>query len=96
MMGRTASRWVMRDQKSGKVVFEGTTKECADYAGINHKTFHTTVTRYGKYKRWLVEETFSATDRSTENEEAIRRWDAFMEPLRKKYGIPVRRIRFGQ
>ena len=95
MMGRPATIWTIRDVKTDEVVFRGTTKECADFCGTNIKNFYITVTRYGGYKQYEAEESFCATDRKADDD-AIYNWDRFMEPLRKKYGIPIRRIRTGE
>lgn len=93
-MPRPMSIWKITDPKTKKVVFEGTTNECAEFIGCKPKTFHTTMqrSRNGRYKQYVVTEEFCATE-PTDDAEAIYNWDRFMEPLRRKYGIPVKRMR---
>ena len=88
--GRTPRRWIMRDKETNAVVFAGTTNECAEFIGCKSKTFYMAVTRDpdGIYKQWRVSEAVS----QSANTEAIMKWDMFMAPLRKKYGIPIRRM----
>lgn len=81
------------DRKTGELVVEGTSKECSEAVGAPHRdTIRSAYkgTRNGTYKGYRIEEVRDGEARS--DAEAIRNWEAFMRPLRKKYGIPVKRM----
>ena len=80
-----SKQYIMTDPGTGREVCRGDAEHCARVLGLNSvKNFYNTVNRMnrGLYRRYRIE-----TERSAEVLEAIRRWDAFTEPLRRRYGI---------
>lgn len=78
-------QYIITDPGTGQVVCRGDAEACTRALGLKSvKIFHNTVNRMnrGLYRRYRIE-----TERSPETLEAIRRWDAFTEPLRRRYGI---------
>lgn len=78
--------YVVKDPLTDAVVCEGTADECAAALGFKTgKNFRNAVTKFnmGNYKRYEI-----VTEEFIEKQKAIRAWDEFTEPLRKKFGIP--------
>lgn len=88
------------DLKTGDLLFCGTTAECAEQMGLTAKAFRQALvrSRNGTNRRHRIEESGGTQLKRSERNalqsdaQAIRAWDAFMEPLRKEFGIPVRKI----
>ena len=80
------------DKEKDSQEFIGTTSECAEFIGMNLKTFYyyrdIGITEI--QDRWIIEELPKVTV-SDLDAAAIRKWNEFTEPLRKKFGIPVYR-----
>ena len=84
------------DHRTGEFLAEGTAAECAEFVGITQQAFRSRVERCslnGDGRCWDVEvdkakpaQLFGA-DKTVAEE-----WEAFMEPLRKKFGIKVKRM----
>ena len=79
-------------------VFEGTPKECAEFIGVSNSYLCNYIRdgrKYisgGKYRVIPVDKEWKKDlQRSGDNLQAIQAWDAFVTPLREKYGIPVHR-----
>ena len=93
-------RVYLRD--TGELIAEGDVHACAQQRGIAVESFRTMVqknrngTRYQRYKI-LVESRPNQKQPSrvrpdlSWEKKFIREWDAFYEPIRKKYGIAVKR-----
>lgn len=84
-MGRPSSRYKLYDKKTGKLVFTGTALQCAKFMGMkNVKNFYSArdYTKDGTYKGYRIEQVIDW------DAYAVREWNKFTEPLRKKYGIP--------
>ena len=84
------------DHRTGDFLCEGTARECSTFFEITEQAFHQRVERAlhnGDHRCWDVEvdkakkaQLFGA-DKTVAEE-----WEAFMEPLRKKFGIKVKRM----
>lgn len=77
-------------------VFEGTPKECAEFIGVSHTHLLNYVRdgrKYiggGKYRIVPVDGVWEKElKRDGSDLRAIQAWDAFIEPIREKYGVPV-------
>ena len=81
---RPEKRYRIRNVEMNEIVFEGTTKECAEFLGITRESFYSRSYTGGFCKKWSIED--GPTDAELDRE-AIRKWDEFTEPLRRKYGI---------
>ena len=73
------------DRDSGDLLVTGTARECAAKFGITEKAFKDEADNTSQNRLWDV----NTQPMSSERVAAIRSWDAFCEPLRKKYGIKV-------
>lgn len=79
------------DPDTGDVLCAGNAKKCAEFVGAEEKTFRKRVWEMmehgrGTYRGYCIE-----TDQPTWTKDAIKEWNNFTEPLRRKYGIPVYR-----
>lgn len=84
------------DFRSGALIAAGTAAQCAEQLGISDTGFRSAIKRCkrGQTKKYRIvkvdslqpEQLISEQDRVLR---AIEAWDAFTEPLRKKFGIPV-------
>ena len=80
-----SKEYIVRQARTGAEVCRGDARTCAQALGLKSaKVFYNTVNRMnrGLYRQYRIE-----TARSPATEEAIRQWDAFTEPLRRRYGI---------
>lgn len=88
------------DLKTGDWIAGGTVAECAAQLGITTGAFHHAKHRCdrGTNAKHRIEERGEIPPQRADREfsgsdlAAIRSWDAFVEPLRKEFGIPVRRM----
>lgn len=92
--GRPATKFFrVYDTETGELVVEGTSRECSQALGVADETtrnsYHNTIN--GTYKGFRIEAI--SEDEARSDAEAIMKWDAFCEPIRKKYGIPVKRMK---
>ena len=82
------------NNKTGRKVFEGTVKMCREYLSMCDSAV-----RDAAERGHLVRGIYKIVDCSNQDDEtevsgasareAIEAWDAFCEPIRKKYNIPV-------
>lgn len=79
------------DIATGAFVTEGTSKQCGDAIGVGPEVIRMAYKRVldGTYKGYRIEEVL--LNGAETDEDAIANWDAFVEPLRKEFGIPVYR-----
>lgn len=79
------------DRETGELVAEGTSNDCGEQLGLRRETIRAAYdgTVGGTYKGYRIEKVVINTDEY--NKTAIMNWDAFCEPLRKEFGIPVYR-----
>lgn len=89
-------RYKVFDVKTGDFIVEGTARECAAVVGMTPSGFRQAhvVSAGNGHKRLLIIEQNQdeAPEELVDNSEmrdAAKEWDAFCEPIRKKYGIPV-------
>lgn len=89
----TTKRFRLYDIETGELVVEGSTRECGEAIGAGDEAIRVAFnyTINGTYKGYQIEEV--PEDEAKSDAEAIRNWDAFCEPIRRKYGIPVRRMK---
>ena len=80
---------------NGELIAQGTTKECAATLGITFDGFWSAVQRAKegiKSNKYVIEQVFwngKVKNYALEDKTAAEAWDAFVTPIRKKYGIPV-------
>lgn len=79
---------------TGKLVFEGTAKECAEEFGVTDGTIrHAASEGHVLIRKYRVVDYSEMKDKNTDNytgfDAAAKKWDDFCEPIRKKYNIPV-------
>ena len=74
--------------QNGSLVAEGDAELCAAAIGYNGtKSFYSEVTKSDRGKsKYRIERVFPEAE-----QEAIRAWDTFCEPIRARYGIQVRK-----
>ena len=92
--GRPTTSWFrLYDIETGDLVVEGTSKDCGKAIGAGEDAIRQAYQRTlnSTYKGYQIEGIQKVEANS--DAEAIKNWDAFVEPLRKKYGIPVRRMK---
>jgi hypothetical protein len=87
------------DKTTGDLLAEGTARQCAEVLRAPSDTIRAIARGKGSYK-YLVEEQEKESDTKSLSDSgliaAALRWDAFCEPIRKKYGIPVRHLGEGK
>lgn len=94
--GRPTKRiFRLYDIETGELFMEGSSKELGEAIGAGKESI---LKAYEKnyqpiYKGYEIEAVDGEYEEYTKTDaEAIRSWNAFVEPLRKKFGIPVRRF----
>ena len=76
----------------GAVVFRGTVKECAGFLEVSDTAFYAVI-RKGRteYRGYRIEEAETASEWTQEDWRVIGNWNKFTAPLRRKFGIDVKR-----
>jgi hypothetical protein len=88
MMGRPPHIYEAFD-KDGNFIMSGTALELSKALGMGNKTVcHVAAGCYGHSKYRIVDITAIEQEQTREAAEA---WDKFCAPIRKKYGIPVKK-----
>lgn len=81
------------DRASGLLLAQGTTKEAAAQLGMKETGFRAAVDRMrnGVPGKFVIEEFGGKADKpgTIEADVAAAKWDRFVEPLRRKYGVKV-------
>ena len=82
------------DRPSGKLLAQGSTRECAEQLGMKHSGFQSAVDRMrdGVIGKFVIEEFGGPQDTEQDRIDLAEQWDRFCEPLRKKYGVKIRRV----
>ena len=77
--------------RDGNLVFEGTADECASRFDLTAPAIRSAANLNYRIsnKRYSVVDCDSGKWRKDCTDEAIRSWDEFVTPIRKKYNIPV-------
>lgn len=85
------------DAVTGELLTEGTAAYCARVLHVGGDTVRAIARGDFKSTRFVVVDVSEGEEKSEDACAAMRAaakaWDAFMEPIRKKYGIPVRRMK---
>lgn len=80
---------------TGALLAQGTARQCAEVLRAPSDTIRAIARgKQGSYK-YLVEEQenkYQDLNGKWDKVAAAKRWDAFSEPIRKMYGIPVRHL----
>ena len=79
---------------AGELIVQGNAAECAEALGLKKDGVKGLVERSrngAKLKRYRIEEVRFEDNYNTGMVQAAKNWDAFVKPLREKYGIPVYR-----
>ena len=92
-----AKQYEVRNTKTGELIATGTATQCAMQVGIHPDTVRRIAAGYIKPKQYLICEVSQSsakpepapTDKISEKQRLAAKWDAFCEPIRKKYGIPI-------
>lgn len=79
------------DRSSGKLLAQGSTRECAEQLGMKQSGFQSAVDRMrdGVIGKFVIEEFGGPQDTEQDRIDLAEQWDRFCEPLRKKYGVKV-------
>ena len=79
--------------RNGVLIAEGNAYQCAEALGIGVKSFRNVFSRkhYGKYR---IEGTPEKEEKQITKTDvkAMKAWDEFCEPIRKEFGIKVKRF----
>lgn len=84
---------------TGELLKFGTARECAEFIGIGERWFSDAVGRglelgRGRYRVEVIKGMSTQVRHESEaTMEAIAAWDAFTEPIRREFGIPVYRAK---
>lgn len=83
--------YAVYDIVSGEQLAYGTARECAEAIGVHDETIRKNARGNIKSLKYEVVEAPSQEEKQTREDmlTAARNWDAFCEPIRKKYGIKV-------
>lgn len=83
------------DIETGELFMEGSSKELGKALGVGKEAVRQAYEKNYQpiYKGYEIEAVDEDNREDTKTDaEVIASWNAFVEPLRKKYGIPVRRF----
>ena len=83
------------DIETGELFMEGSSKELGEAIGAGKEAIRQAYEKNWQaiYKGYEIEAVDGDDQEDTKTDaEVIASWNAFVEPLRKKYGIPVRRF----
>lgn len=92
-----AKIYEVRDAQTDELLAAGSAIECAKELGIHPDTVRNNALGYAKSRRYSIAEVSDdqapppsfVTPRAVDKLDLAAQWDAFCEPIRKKYGIPV-------
>ena len=93
-------RYEVYDLVKGNLLVDGTAMYCAEVLGLTADAIRSMANgKYSSRKYDVKEIKPSGAEAKADTTgidhslvSAAKRWDAFCEPIRKKYGIPVRRM----
>ena len=96
-MNKSQKYYKIIDPDTGDVLCSGDSEKCAVFFGVSKKCFQNSVgdmirNRRPRYKGYCIEVKSTARkqqEQPAEVKSAIKAWNDFTEPLRRKYGIPV-------
>ena len=92
-----AKIYEVRDAQTDELLAAGSAIECARELGIHPDTVRYNALGRAKSKRYSISEVSEGpalppsfvAPRAVDKHDLAAQWDAFCEPIRKKYGIPV-------
>ena len=77
----------------GELIVSGTASKCAECLGMNDHHFRNVanLAEAGGYKKYRIVNTTPKVETApySGSKELAKMWDDFMDPIRKRYGIPV-------
>jgi hypothetical protein len=78
---------------TGALLAEGTARHCSEVLCAPSDTIRAIARgKQGSYKYLVEQQEQEETNCDSGFVSAAKRWDAFCEPIRKRYGIPVRHL----
>lgn len=77
---------------TGALLAEGTARHCSGVLCAPSDTIRAIARGKGSYKYLVEQQEQEETNCDSGLVSAAKKWDAFCEPIRKKYGIPVRHL----
>lgn len=90
-----AYRYRVADIKTGEMLAEGTLSECAKTIGVHWNALWSTAngrTKNPKYQITLLPDEEDEDRPLSKTHLALaRQWDAFIEPIRERYGVEVKK-----
>lgn len=93
-MGCYRYSYCVQDRDTGAVLAEGTAKECASVLRVTPATVRKWATQYCPPKYQIVKLAGVDDDKLMKNSWCAafaKKWDEACEPLRKKYGVEVKK-----
>ena len=80
------------DIETGDLIASGTQDECGAAIGVSGRTLQQNASLYatGEYTKYRIERNDAPSKPTSAYLSAIKAWDDFCEPIRKRYGIPIR------
>lgn len=84
------------DKITGALLAEGTARQCAEALRAPSDTIRAIARRKSSYKYVVEQQEQEETNCDLGLVSAAKKWDAFCEPIRKRYGIPVRHLGEGK
>lgn len=81
---------------TGDLLAEGTARQCAEVLRAPSDTIRAIARRKSSYKYVVEQKEQEETNGGSSLVSAAKKWDAFCDPTRKKYGIPVRHLEEGK
>lgn len=76
--------------RNGAVIASGSARECGEFLGVDEHTVRNA--KWAKRQLTLQVEVVECTEDGKPVLSMAEEWDAFMQPLREKYGIAVKRM----
>lgn len=77
------------DKATEELVASGSARECAQVVGVHPATIQGASTGTATMRNYCVERLLPVV--GSEKEKLAAQWDAFCEPIRKRYGIKSKR-----
>lgn len=87
-------RYCVRDRNTGAVIAEGTARECAAVIRVTPDTVRKWSTQYYHAKYQVTRDDGEVGENRMKNSWCAafaKKWDDTCEPLRKKYGVEVKK-----
>lgn len=82
------NRYCVQDGKTGEILAAGSVTECLKQVGICSDTFYRELETPG---RFLITHLPNPEIDGSRKAELAKQWDEFIEPIRKRFGVEVKR-----